>query len=162
AGDWLGEGKLSPGQHVLLMEIKTVTALVGLPGDCWLNWIPDPERKIDLAGTWAAGDDVFTAPKQVTLPGHYHARMMKRPLTIPPDAKGKTAVLSIVSDRAFGAIVNGTLLQFAGGPTKGGIQLNITPYLHSGDNDLEIVSHYGEGEIWDVSVGLYAPESGYP
>ncbi|MBA3937700.1 MAG: hypothetical protein H0X38_09575, partial [Planctomycetes bacterium] len=165
AVDQIAADVLAPGStHTLLIEAKSEGPINGFPGDCWLAWIPPPRAAIDLAGTWATSPDLlqhFTG--EVTLPGPYSCKVMRRTVNVPAEHRGQTAVVTIRATRAFGLIVNGTYIPYSGGPTKNGNVLAITPFLRYGaDNVIELISAYDRCEVSHVSLDFYDPGLGYP
>jgi hypothetical protein len=164
AVDQVGEELLSAGSsHTLQLEIRSEGAVVGLPGDAWLSYIPQPQQTIDLAGTWATAPDMLHFHGEVRLPGPYSAKVLARSVAIPTALSGQTAVVTLASTRAFGLIVNGTYIPFSGGPAKNGNVMAVTPFLRSGvDNQIELVSPYDHGEVRHVSLDFYDPALGYP
>ncbi len=164
AVDQIGEDLLRAGStHTLLLEIRSEGAVVGLPGDAWLGYIPEPQQTIDLAGTWATAPDMLHITGEVHLPGPYSAKILRRLVNVPKPLQGRTAVVSVASTRAFGLIVNGTYIPFSGGPAKNGNAMAITPFLRYGeDNQIELVSPYDHCEVRHVSLDFYDPALGYP
>ena len=164
AADRICEDVLKAGTtHTVMLEVKSEGPITGLPGDCWLTYAPNPATTIDLAGTWKMGKDMFKIDGDVTLPGNYAAKLMRRSVVVSRELEGKTAVLTMRSQRAFSVFVNGTYLPFSGGPTKNGNIMNITPFLRYGqDNAIELVSVYDKGEVKQVSLDFYDKSAGYP
>jgi hypothetical protein len=165
AVDQIGEDILEPGStHTLLIETRTEGTVTGVPGSCWLSWIPEPQHRIDLAGTWATAPDLeMRYTGQVTLPGPYSCKAMRRTVAVPESQRGRSAVVSIAATRAFSLIVNGTFIPFSGGPAKNGNVVAVTPFLHyDADNVIELISPYDRCEVRRVSLDFYDPALGYP
>lgn len=169
--NWGGEGPPAFGEnvlkagsrHTLAIEARSPGVINGLAGDCWLSHVPEPARKIDLAGEWAAAPDHFHPKDKVTLPGGYAAKTLRRQVTVPRDCEGRTLVVVIRSERMFGLYVNGTYIPFNGGPNKGGNEINITPFVRFGDkNDIELVSWYDKGNISYLSLHVYEKGAHFP
>jgi hypothetical protein len=164
AVDQVGEDVLGAGStHTLQLEIRAEGAVVGMPGDAWLSYIPEPQQTIDLAGTWATAPDMLHFNGEVKLPGPYSAKVLRRTVAVPKALLGRTAVVTLTSTRAFGLIVNGTYIPFSGGPAKNGNVMAITPFLRYGeDNLIELVSPYDHCEVRHVSLDFYDPALAYP
>jgi len=159
ASDILGPGTT----HTLLIETRSETAINGLPGNCWLGFIPAPQRSLELAGTWSTAPDMLHVDSQVTLPGPYSAKVLSRSIAVPAAVRGLTAVVEVQSTRAFSLLINGTFIPFSGGPTKNGNAIVITPFLRYGaDNAIELVSVYDHCEVRHVSLDFYDPALTYP
>jgi hypothetical protein len=164
AVDQIGEDRLRAGtSHTLLLEIRSEGMIVGLPGDAWLSYIPEPQQTIDLAGTWATAPDMLHISGEVHLPGPYSAKILRRTVSVAKALQGRTAVVTVTSTRAFGLFVNGTYIPFSGGPAKNGNVMAITPFLRYGeDNQIELVSPYDHCEVRHVSLDFYDPALAYP
>ena len=119
--------------------------------------MPAPEASIDLAGTWSESKDYFHVSGQVTLPGKYEARTIRRRIVVPEQYKDRNIVLSISAERCFSVLINKTMVRFYNN-IVGGNELNLTPWIRFGQaNDIELLSIYDKGEVHPSSAG-YLPE----
>ncbi|HEY3323778.1 MAG TPA: beta-galactosidase [Planctomycetota bacterium] len=159
-----GEEVLKAGtKHTIAIEASGPGVIAGTTADCWLSFVPEPVRKIDLHGTWATTKDMFQGSGQVNVPGRYEAKTLRRAVEISKEDAGKNLVLVIQSERMFSVFVNNTYLPFSGGPNKGGNEINITPYLRFGEkNDIQLVSVYERGAIDYLSLHVYDRTQNYP
>jgi hypothetical protein len=88
---------------------------------------------------------------------------LRRKVQVPKEFEGQTLVVVIRSERMFGLFVNGTYIPFAGGPNKGGNEINVTPFVRCGQaNDIELVSWYDKGNVSYVSLHAYDRKAGFP
>lgn len=140
AGDTL-EGILKPGsKHQLEIEIVGAGSLIGYKGSCWLSYRPNPEKSIDLAGDWAASNDLLHYDKTLRLPGKWDAYSAKRSVKVPSELKGKQVVVHVeFGDGPMGVYINGHWLRRSGHIYGHGFDLNITPWIRFGaENELEL------------------------
>ena len=123
--------RFAPGSsHVIAIEMKGKATLHGLPGDCWLSFVPASEKSLDLKGDWTVTPDFLQDSGTVQLPGVYkNACGMRRRFVVPDDAKGKEIMLSINSGKGtiLGAMVNGHWVRRHHHRLGNQWNLNITP-----------------------------------
>jgi len=136
----------TPGNHVLTVTVDHLDAmdLVGGPfisGSIWFSASPKLLEPMDLAANWeAVGDDWLTV-QPFSGPGRTQAKYLRRTVQIPDGWKGKTVILKMNSSVPFGAVVvNGTIIADNRSLQQFGTieVLNLSPYLHSGDNSFEL------------------------
>jgi len=151
------EGTFKPGTtHTLVIETRGEGRINGVPSDAWLAFIPDPDKSIDLAGQWTFGKEIFKEAGSIQIPGRYEAKALRRSIWVPKDYGQGNVVLTIRAERVFSVLINGSLVTFAGRPSRGGNQLNLTPWIKFGEeNEIELFSVYDKGEIKRISLDLY-------
>lgn len=77
-------------------------------------------------------------------------------MRVPKDYEQGNVVLTIQAERLFSVFINGSLVNYAGRPARGGNQLNLTPWIKFGEeNEIELLSVYDKGEIKKISLDLY-------
>ena len=153
------DGKLAPGStHKLAVEIKSQGVIAGITGEAWIKYIPTPQATLDLAGQWTTcKDDLFHDTGSVNWPGDYVAQSLWRTIAVPPGNAGKTVMLSMEADRPFQAFINGVRVQYSGSRPwmDSHVEMNITPWIHAGDNRIQLVSTYGHGTMRQVALNFY-------
>jgi len=150
--------RLTPGsKHTLALDIRKTGALGGVRGDAWLSYFPEPDKKIDLAGTWQTTEDGLRYGEQVTLPGRWNDwRAARRTIQIPKSESGKSVFIHYEGiNSLIGVLVNGTYVRRHHHGVGAITRLNITPYLRFGQsNEIEIVGG-GKGELTSAALWLY-------
>jgi hypothetical protein len=160
-----GEDVLKAGtKHTLAVEVNALGPIGGTTANCWLNFVPEPAKTIDITGKWATTQDLFLKdPGEATLPGNYVAKTLRRQVDVPKEYASKNLVLIIRSERMFNLFINNTYVPFNGGPNKGGNEINITPYLRFGEkNDIQLINVYERGNISYLGLHVYDKEQQYP
>lgn len=150
--------QVTPGStHQLTVKIRSNEPLIGMRGETWLHYIPDPVAKIDLAGDWQMSDDVLHFDRTVKLPGHWAGYMAKREINIPKKLQNKQAFLRMQNNgMIFGAIVNGHWLRSHHHGVGQQFDINITPWVHFGQsNKITLVNWNGVGHCEVDGVQLY-------
>lgn len=150
--------RLTPGsKHTLALDIRKTGALGGVRGNAWLSYFPEPDKKIDLAGTWQTTVDGLKYGGQATLPGKWNGwRAARRSIQIPQSESDKSVFIQYEGlNSLIGVLVNGTYVRRHHHGVGGITRLNITPYLRFGqDNEIEIVG-VGTGDLTSAALWLY-------
>ncbi len=153
--------RFKPGSaHTLAVEIQSTASLFGNIGNAWLYYRPDPVDQIDLSGNWDASDDGLVFDKQLTLPGAWDAHVARAAITIASTHAKQTVLMHFeVDGRISGVIINGTLVSRTHVQNTPQFDLNLTPWIHFGqDNRFELV-YPGKGTamIKSLSLDFYDP-----
>ncbi len=114
-------GRLTPGEHTLAVATETLSVVVGVVGNVWLEHIPEPVARQSLAGDWNG----MQLPGTARIPFD----QVKREFTLDPAMKGKRALLYIETTENIipGIFLNGRLMNrdFAGMHSL----VDVTPYV---------------------------------
>ncbi|CAN5421974.1 hypothetical protein BH11ARM2_BH11ARM2_31790 [soil metagenome] len=155
---------LKPGtEHVLALEIVGEGQLRGVRGNAWLTYVPEPEARIDLAGTWIPSPDPLHDDPPIPLPGAWKTLMARRAVTVGSEHKEKVATIRIVGNpMVLGVIVNGSYVRRHHHGIGRRTLLNITPWIRFGQtNEICLVSWDGpsEGVIESVELQFFDRKS---
>jgi hypothetical protein len=155
-----------PGStHTLAVVITSKSCLIGIIGNCWLYYRPNPTQDLDLAGDWDASDDGLQFNQKQTIPGPWNTNMVRGIINIPATAAKQTVLLHFdqIGGRITGAIINGTFVGQSHVPSCPSFDLNITPWVKFGeDNKLEIVAGAKmQGNVGKIALDFYDPGT-YP
>ncbi len=164
--NWLGDGMvaaefdgtLKPGtEHVLMIEVKGRTRLIGVRGSAWLAYKPDPPSRQDLAGEWILSSDGLRYGG--TDPPAGSGRLEDRPAAGSHRRRaGDNVVLHALAEDSSigGVIVNGHRVVRFRGRTSTEVDLNITPFVRFGqDNELILFASPGKRSIRALSLDVY-------
>jgi hypothetical protein len=134
-------GVLKPGtSHVLAVEIKSGCSLAGPQGNAWLYYIPDPQQRESLAGTWQRYTDPLHAAGSVQLPGPFQGRYASRRVTIDRRHAGQNVMIYVNGREVWGVMINGKLILHSRRVANSVFSINITPYVDFGrENLIELV-----------------------
>jgi hypothetical protein len=150
-------GAFQPGtSHTLELEIVGTSSLVGVKGNAFLSYLPAPRESIDLSGTWTPSADLIHAGPPLQLPGTLTGTIAARNVRVGPQYKGLNAIVHVEADNALNSvIVNGVFVRRHHHGFGGETNLNVTPWLHYGqDNKIEIVRWGGPGTVRVEKVEL--------
>jgi hypothetical protein len=151
--------------HTLAIVITSKSCLVGIIGNCWLYYRPDPTQDLDLAGDWDASEDGLDFSQKQTIPGPWNTNMIRGVINIPATASKQTVLLHFekIAGRISGAIINGTYVGQSHVPVCPSFDLNLTPWIKFGaDNKLEIVAGSKmQGTVGKIALDFYDPGT-YP
>jgi hypothetical protein len=146
--------------HMLAVEIRSQSDLLGADGPAWLAYRPDPEAKQDLKGTYQVSTDLMNWPGSTALPGSVaqgtHA--MRTTVVLDSAARDKTVVFHALerSGELKGIVINGKYV--APGRESGEANLNITPWVLPGKkNDLVLLMGSSAEDINSLSFDFYTP-----
>lgn len=153
------DGLFQPGTtHLLALDIQSSGSLTGSRGPLWLTYLPDPQARQNLAGTWTAYADPLKRLGEAALPGKAKAMILTRTVVIDPAQKGRNIVLHFeaTGDR-FAIMVNGCLLNAAGQFRAHTFSFHITPMVRPGEeNRIELVGNgLSEKQIARVEIRFY-------
>ncbi len=142
------DGSLTPGSsHLLALDMQSNGSLMGSRGPIWLAYLPNPQARQDLAGTWKTYSDPLHQIGEVKLPGAVKAMILSRTVVIDPAQKGRNIVLHFeASGDRFGIIINGRLLNAAGQVRAHSFSFNITPMVRMGEENLIELVGNGQGD----------------
>jgi hypothetical protein len=133
---------LRPGNNVLAVRVQGGAQFCGVCSSIWL----EPDRKfaetMSLEGVWNLVMADFRTEKPVKLPGTFTGRFLRRQVTLPPSWAGKSVFLHVETlPQWLGlVVVNGKFIGSNGymHPYSPRLDLNITPYLTPGVNNIEL------------------------
>ena len=107
------KGVLKPGTaHVLTLDIGSRTTLTGAQGPIWLYYLPEPQSRQDLSGTWTEYADALRRTGDVQIPGSVRGMILSRSVVIDAAHEGRNVVIYYEAawDR-FSLLINGHLLK---------------------------------------------------
>ncbi len=134
-------GVLQPGtSHVLAVEIQSTRSLAGPQGNAWLYYLPDPQERENLSGTWRRYTDPLHAAGLVQLPGPFQGQYASRSVTIDRRHARQNVMIYVHGSRVRGVMVNGKLILHGARVVNPIVSINITPYVDFGrENLIELV-----------------------
>ena len=158
-GDDFG-GLFRPGSsHLLAMVIQSKSCYLGVAGDAWLSYRPDPLESLDLSGSWGASDDALNFNRAITIPGPWNAWMARRTIKIDAAHAGQNVLLHVKAGGGIdGVIINGRCVRQP--QREQDYVLNLTPWIRFGqDNQMELLHGGGKGRdlIEKLSLDFYKP-----
>jgi hypothetical protein len=160
------DGALTPGSsHLIAIEIAGEGPLIGVKGNAWLSYLPDPITSINLGGIWIPTNDVLHEQTPIHLPGEWNTFMARRTVQLDRGLSGKNAILSMNSEGpVIAVIVNGSYVRRHHHDNGADTELNITPWLrYGGQNRIELVRQGGPGAARVASIALNFYDQGvYP
>ncbi len=135
---------LKPGATATLaLEIQNRHARFrGLKGDCFLSFLPKPDRELDLSGTWEAFAGIQAAKsKAQKLPGEVVGSAFRRTVRLPKLAPGTRVFLKWTSDSdLLGVLVNGHYVRRHHHRIGELTWLDVTPWIRAGaENELTLL-----------------------
>jgi hypothetical protein len=130
------------------IEAEGSTAIAGLVGEAWIEFIPEPVLRQSLAGLW--GDNI-RLPGQTVVP-----LGTKRSFVPDPAGQGKDAVLYVEGPRAdiAGIYINGRRLNRSAGMLRGHhFRINLMPWIRWDEpNEIELEAGYrGPHDVMDIT-----------
>jgi hypothetical protein len=129
---------LTPGSHLLAVEAESNSAVGGVPGGMWIEFVPEPALRQSLAGSWGAGVDL---PGQVKLTG------ARRAFVPDPRGQGKSVQLYVECVNLSAVFINGKFLPRMNVPFGSHFRFNLTPYIKWGEeNTLQLNPHYPDAQ----------------
>jgi hypothetical protein len=146
--------------HMLAVEIRSQSMLLGADGPAWLAYRPDPIAKQDLKGTYQVSTDLMNWPSSTPIPGPVvqGTRALRTTVMVDAAAEGKTVVFHATerSGELHGIVINGRYV--APGRESGEANLNITPWVLPGKkNDVVLLMGGSPEDINTLSFDFYKP-----
>jgi hypothetical protein len=146
--------------HTFAIEIQSTACLFGNIGSAWLYYRPDPASQMDLKGSWESSDDALVFDKHLTLPGAWDAHAARDTFAVPADKAGQTVLMHFdVDGRISGVIVNGTLVSRTHVQNTPQFDLNLTPWIHFGQDNRFVLVCPGKQQatIKSMTLDFYQP-----
>jgi hypothetical protein len=143
--------------HLIAVEVNGEGTVCGPRGDAWLAFVPEPQERLDLLGTWQGSPDFLRTGPEVVLPGAVNGqRLLRRLVTVPSGWAGKQIWIHLDHGGGFNEfLINGHYVRrhhHGLGPTT---DLNITPWLQVGQvNRIEVVGP-GDGRVLAIDLRTY-------
>ena len=159
--------QLKPGtSHLLAIEVRSQGEIAGPYGDLWIDYLPPPAGKLDLAGPWSPSPDALIWQDPVALPGPLgKATMVRRTVHVDGPAGRTVMLFTQTNDRCtnIGALVNGHWVRRHHHVFGSRTSLNITPWIKFGqDNELILpVNNAGQGAFTQLELRFF-PAGSYP
>jgi hypothetical protein len=150
--------------HMLAVEIRSQSDLLGADGPAWLSYHPDPGAKQDLGGMYQVSTDFMNWPGTLALPGSViqGTRALRTSVVVDKAAAGKTVVFHATERSAelHGIVINGKYVAPGGEGSER--NYNITPWVLPGKkNDLVLMMGGSPEDIASISLEFYTPGT-YP
>ncbi|MGA2500632.1 MAG: hypothetical protein ABSH20_23070, partial [Tepidisphaeraceae bacterium] len=131
------KGLLKPGTtHVLAVDVKSQSPVTGARGNAWIYFIPEPQGRDDLSGTWRRYTDPIHAKGTVQLPGPFHGHYATRTVVVDRAHAGQNVLVHVDGKSVVGVIVNGKLLLRSTRVYNSLFSINVTPYIRFEEENL--------------------------
>ncbi|HEY3398511.1 MAG TPA: beta-galactosidase [Armatimonadota bacterium] len=136
--------QLTPGPHLLALDLECTLPVGGIGGEAWLEFIPDPPLRQSLAGDWGS----------LQIPGKGTIRPGTAKYTFVPNpaGQGKQAVLygEAIANNITGLYLNGRQINREIGGQH--FRMNLTPFLRwNQPNTIELIGQW-MGEATEVKT----------
>ena len=133
---------MKPGTtHVLAIDVKSQSPVAGARGNAWIYFIPEPQGRDDLSGTWRRYTDPIHAKGTVQLPGPFQGHYATRTVVVDRAHARQNVLVHVDGKAVVGVIVNGKLLIRSTRVYNSLFSINVTPYIRFGEeNMVELVT----------------------